>query len=145
MAEGYSVLGLSHVHITTPAELLEDVVKWYESCLGLRQIEKPEGARPEGAWLRIGPQELHVSVDEHNPPKAQHFALAVDELDAVISCLRDEGCHIEQARTIPGRRRFFTRDPAGNRIEVVKFEETKTMAVEEGTPDQRARILHEES
>jgi catechol 2,3-dioxygenase-like lactoylglutathione lyase family enzyme len=47
----------------------------------------------------------------------------VDDLDAAIGRLRAAGCHIEQAGEIPGRHRCYTRDPAGNRIEVVRFDE----------------------
>jgi hypothetical protein len=41
----------------------------------------------------------------------------------VIDRLRDAKCHIEQARPIPGRHRLFTRDPAGNSIEIVSVQE----------------------
>src|SRR5688572_19630591 len=102
MDPGYTVLGIEHVHITAPAELQEDVAEWYRTCLGLEAIDKPEGARSEGAWFRAGAQELHISVDEHNPPRDSHFALVVDGLEPIIECLRENGCHIEQATTIPG-------------------------------------------
>jgi hypothetical protein len=50
----------------------------------------------------------------------------VDHLDEVVERLRETGCHIEQARLIPGWKRFFTRDPAGNRIEIAAREEQTT-------------------
>ena len=117
----FDVRRIDHVSITAPEELLEDVTSWYESCLGLERIEKPQGTRPEGAWFRAGDQELHVSVDPHNPPHSAHFAFLVDDSRRVVDALRSSGCHIEQASTIPGRHRFFTRDPAGNRIEFTSF------------------------
>jgi catechol 2,3-dioxygenase-like lactoylglutathione lyase family enzyme len=141
---GYKVLGIEHVHITTPAELENDVVEWYQTCLNLEKIDKPEGTRSAGHWLRAGPQELHISLDEHNPPRDSHFGLVVDEFEPVIECLRDHGCHIEQATTIPGRHRFFTRDPAGNRVEIIHFDQSQVVATEEATADDRAQILHEE-
>ncbi len=145
MESGYTVLGIEHVHITAPAELHEDVAEWYRTCLSLEDIEKPEGTRSQGFWFRAGGQELHISVDEHNPPRDSHFALVVDSLDPVIDRLRGHGCHIEQASIIPGRHRFFTRDPAGNRIEVVSFDEQEQVVSEEAArTEQRARVLHEE-
>ena len=119
----FSVRGVNHVHVTSPEELVEDVVEWYASCLGLERLEKPEGTRNQGAWFKAGEQEIHISVDEHNPPKDAHFCLAVESLDPVVEGLRGAGCHIEQAASIPGRHRFFTRDPAGNSIEFMSFDE----------------------
>ncbi len=98
------------------------MIAWYEEVLGLERLPKPEGTRAKGAWFRLGPQELHVSTDEHNPPRDAHFALVVDDFAAVVNRLRDAGCHIEQARPIPGRHRFFTRDPAGNSIEFMSHD-----------------------
>ena len=116
------VLALEHVSITSPEDLEDDVVSWYRDTLGLEQMDKLEGARDKGAWFRIGDQQVHVQVDEHNPPKVSHFGLVVDDFEEVVSRLRAGGHHIEQARPMSGRKRFFTRDPAGNRIEIIKIE-----------------------
>ena len=112
-------MSLEHVSVTTPQDLEEQVIDWYRTSLGLEPIEKPPGTRELGAWFQIGDQQVHVTVDEHNPPKAAHFGLIVDDFDEVVTGLRAAGSHIEQARSIPGRRRFYTRDPAGNRIEII--------------------------
>jgi catechol 2,3-dioxygenase-like lactoylglutathione lyase family enzyme len=119
----YQILGVDHVNITTPEEMADDMADWYRDCIGLEDIPKPPGTREGGAWFKAGHQEIHISVDEHNPPKTAHYGLVVNNLESVIDKLRDAGCHIEQARAIPGRHRFYTRDPAGNRIEIVCFDE----------------------
>ncbi len=119
---GFEVVRLDHVNITAPGELIEEVVSWYESCLGLKRLEKPEGTRQEGAWFQAGNEEIHVSLDEHNPPEKAHFGIVVNDFTGVVDALRGSGCHLEQASTIPGRRRCFTRDPAGNRIEIIAFD-----------------------
>ena len=117
------MLRLDHVNITTPEELEEDVVEWYENCLGLEKISKPGGTREAGAWFKIGEAEVHVSPDEHNPHKEAHFCLQVNDFQATVERLREAGCHIEQAGEIPGRHRLFTRDPAGNRVELMSFDD----------------------
>ena len=122
MEEWHRVTRLDHVNVTTPAELEEDVLKWYEDVLGLERIKKPEGTREQGGWFRVGNEEVHISVDEHNPPQSAHFGLVVDDFQALVSRLREAGCHIEQAREIPGRHRCYTRDPAGNQIEFMAFD-----------------------
>jgi catechol 2,3-dioxygenase-like lactoylglutathione lyase family enzyme len=119
---GFRILQLEHVNVTAPEDLETQVIAWYEESLGLTRIDKPPGTRPGGAWFSVGEQEVHISRDEHNPPQTAHFCLVTDDIDAVIERLRADGCHIEQASQLPGRRRFYTRDPAGNRIEIASLD-----------------------
>ena len=116
------VVALEHVSVTSPEDLEDEVVTWYRDLLGLQEMDKPEGTRDKGAWFQIGDQQVHVTIDEHNPPKISHFGLVVDDFDEVVDRLRSSGCHIEQAQPIPGRKRFYTRDPAGNRVEIITIE-----------------------
>lgn len=113
---------LDHVNITVPEELENEVLDWYENVLGLERITKPEGTRARGGWFALDSSELHVSVDPHNPPQTAHYGVIVDDIGAVVEELRAAGCHIEQAGEIPGRKRFYTRDPAGNRLEIASVE-----------------------
>ena len=117
------VVRLDHVNVTTPEELEDDVLTWYREVLGLEPVGKPEGTRSAGAWFAAGDAQVHVSVDPHNPPKTAHLALEVDDCAAVVERLRVAGCHVEQATEIPGRRRCYTRDPAGNRVEILAYEQ----------------------
>ena len=116
------VLALEHVTVTTPEELEDEVIDWYVNVLGLERVEKSEGAKPSGAWFQVGDQQVHLLIDPHNPPKNAHFCVRVADLDSFVDDLRASGCHIEQARQIPGRKRCFTRDPAGNSIEIVAID-----------------------
>jgi catechol 2,3-dioxygenase-like lactoylglutathione lyase family enzyme len=118
-----SVLGLEHVTVTAPEELEAEVIEWYETCVGLRRLDKPVGATPGGAWFEAGAQQLHVMIDPHNPPKNAHFCIRVDDFEGFVQTLRAARCHIEQAPAQPGRKRCFTRDPAGNSVEIVSFED----------------------
>ena len=120
----FTITGLDHVNVTTPDELEAEVLEWYEHVLGLEPMGKPPGSRPRGGWFRAGDSEVHISIDPQNPPKSPHFCLAVDDLDGTVEVLRAAGCHIEQAAEIEGRKRCFTRDPAGNRIELIAFNAT---------------------
>ena len=135
----FDVVGLDHVNITTPEELEADVLSFYTDCLGMEPVSKPAGTRSKGGWFRAGAAEVHISIDEHNPHKASHFGLIVTDYGAVIEALRAAGQHIEQARPIPGRERLFTRDPAGNLIELISFESQATVVYEESiTEGERA-------
>ena len=141
----FAVLGLDHVNVTAPKELEDDVLDWYRDTLGLSPMVKPEGTREAGGWFRAGNQQVHVSVDEHNPPQSAHFGLIVDDYRLVVERLRAAGCHLEQADEIPGRHRFYTRDPAGNRVEILSFDEQRAViTAEESAGDRRATVLAEE-
>jgi muramoyltetrapeptide carboxypeptidase len=122
LTASFHVTGLDHVTITTPVELEGETVAYYRDILFLEQVEKPSGAGTGGAWFRAGGQEVHVTVDPQNPLESPHFCLHVDDFEGVVTQLRSRGFHIEQASAIPGRRRFFTRDPAGNRIEIASYD-----------------------
>jgi catechol 2,3-dioxygenase-like lactoylglutathione lyase family enzyme len=124
------VLGLDHVTITTPPVLEAETVAWYELTLCLERLQKPMGARPGGAWFRAGRQQIHVSLEDRNPHPTAHFGIVVGDFQATIERLREGGFHIEQARLIPGRRRAFTRDPAGNGVEILDREAGATTAME---------------
>lgn len=117
------VLSLEHVTVTTPEELEEEVLTWYSDVLGLTRVDKSDGAKPGGGWFEVGSQQLHLMIDPHNPPKNAHFCLRVADFEDFVGNLRSNGCHIEQARQVPGRKRCFTRDPAGNSIEIVSLED----------------------
>ena len=123
----WGIAGLDHVAITAPEELQEVVLDWYSRCLGFDPVEKPEGTRAGGGWFRVGRQEVHVTVDPHHPSRSAHFAVVVDDFARVVDRLREAGSHIEQASAIPGRRRCYTRDPAGNRIEIVTYDEPEAI------------------
>ncbi|MQB00311.1 MAG: hypothetical protein GEU78_08480 [Actinobacteria bacterium] len=117
----FGVTGVDHVTVTTPEELEAEVLDFYSACLGLDPVDEAEAARAEGGRFRAGSVEIHISIDDHNPHKASHFGLVVSDLGAAVERLRDAGCHIEQARPVPGRDRCFTRDPAGNLVELIAY------------------------
>jgi catechol 2,3-dioxygenase-like lactoylglutathione lyase family enzyme len=127
----FRVTGLDHVSVTTPEDLEADVLDFYSTCLDLESLDRPPGGRAGGGTFRAGPVEIHVSIDDHNPHKASHFGLVVSDFHAAVERLRKAGCHIEQASPIPGRERCFTRDPAGNLVELIAYESTATVEYEE--------------
>jgi catechol 2,3-dioxygenase-like lactoylglutathione lyase family enzyme len=136
----FSVTGVDHVSVTTPEELETEVLDFYSTCLSLEPIEKPDGTRDRGGWFRAGPIEVHVTIDDHNPHRASHFGIVVSDFRAAVERMREAGCHIEQARSIPGRDRCFTRDPAGNLVEILAYEPSATVEYEEGETAPGGRI-----
>ena len=80
------------------------------------------GFRPE-LWAAIAPDAAPPGVAGFNEPIAgpDGYTLPATQHDVVI-WLTGAGYEIEEAIHIQGRRRFFTRDPGGNRIEFLAFE-----------------------
>lgn len=118
-----TVLALQHVNLTFPAELEAETVRFYVETLGLEVLPKPQGRRSQGAWLRVGAAEIHLSPDAPSRTEQlaadRHLCLIVADLDSVEAQLRAVEAPIEHDPRPPaGYRRLFTRDPAGNRLEL---------------------------
>jgi len=111
---------LAHVNVRVPD--LEAAVRFYRELLGLEQIFRKDPAG-KGAWFRLGDGEVHLTEDAApQPVSGRHFACAVEGLEELKKRLTAAGRPIEREEG----RRFFTRDPAGNRIELIE-------AFEQGT------------
>jgi catechol 2,3-dioxygenase-like lactoylglutathione lyase family enzyme len=105
-------LRLTHVNVRVDA--LDDAVRFYGEVLGLERIPRGE-AEGRGAWFRVGDAEIHLT--EEAPQQAlskRHFALRVDDLAEAKRRVTAAGRPVEREEP----RRFWTRDPAGNRIEI---------------------------
>lgn len=115
-------LRLHHVNVVVAPGRTDAVVPFYE-LLGLTRVAKPtEGVSPEGAWFDFpgGRTQLHVSerVGERNAD--QHFAVVVDDLDAMAGRLEAAGHPWTPKPAITGARRGMTADPEGNAVEVAE-------------------------
>jgi catechol 2,3-dioxygenase-like lactoylglutathione lyase family enzyme len=119
---GVAVQTIDHVTVAAPGELEGAVIDWYAGVLGFERLAKPDGTRSAGAWFRAGDVQLHVTIEPAPPARVGHFGVIVDDLDAAVEQLRAAGSQIEPARSIPGRRRCYTRDPAGNTIEILSYD-----------------------
>ena len=122
MAEG--VVGLDHVQVAAPAGCEQVARRFYGELLGLDEVAKPASlAAAGGVWFAWGAQGLHVGVAEDFAPAAKaHPGLRVADmaaLDELTERLRAAGAPVEPDNRLPGHRRFYTRDPWGNRLELL--------------------------
>ena len=111
---------LSHVNITMPEGGQDAARSFYAGLLGLREIPKPQSIRSRGGvWFEAGDLEVHVSVEELRsaPDAYRHFGLECGDIDGLRVRLHTAGVATEDGRPAPWRR-FFVRDPFGNRIEI---------------------------
>jgi catechol 2,3-dioxygenase-like lactoylglutathione lyase family enzyme len=112
---------LHHVNVTCRPDDTETVAAFYREVLRLDPIEKAAGTDPAGAWFAIdGASQVHLSEREAPAHPDAHFALVVDDFSALVDRLRRGRHEWSPAPPIFGGGRGFTRDPAGNRIEVLE-------------------------
>jgi catechol 2,3-dioxygenase-like lactoylglutathione lyase family enzyme len=118
-----SIVGLDHVQVAAPAGCEAAARRFYGELLGLGELEKPEPLRRRGGvWFSLGAQQLHIGVQEpFSPAQKAHPALSVtpDRLDPLAERLAGAGAEVLWDDELSGRRRFFSADPWGNRIELI--------------------------
>lgn len=111
---------LSHVNVTMPPGS-EVAARWfYGTLLGLVEIPKPVSMRARGGvWYDAGGIDVHISGEDvpGSPDTYRHFGLECADIDGVRTKLTEAGIPTEDGRPAPWRR-FFVRDPFGNRIEI---------------------------
>jgi catechol 2,3-dioxygenase-like lactoylglutathione lyase family enzyme len=107
-------LRLTHVNLRV--DRLDLAVPFYRDLLGLQPIHRQD-AQGKGAWFRLGETEVHLAEDPAPQPRSKrHFAVLVADLEEALREIRASGAEIDREEA----GRFWVRDPAGNRIEVVK-------------------------
>jgi catechol 2,3-dioxygenase-like lactoylglutathione lyase family enzyme len=112
---------LQHVNVVVPPGRTDEVVAFYVEVFGLRRIAKPAVLRPDGAWLDVdGYAQIHLSERSGAVHEDSHFALVVDDFAAVRQALDDRGAPWTDQDDIFEGGRGFTRDPVGNRVEVLE-------------------------
>jgi catechol 2,3-dioxygenase-like lactoylglutathione lyase family enzyme len=110
---------LTHVNVTMPKGSEDAARAFYVGLLGLTEIPKPEELRVRGGvWFDADGLEVHLSIEEERGGRDvyRHFGLEGSDIDALRARLEAAGVPTEDGRTAPWRR-FFARDPFGNRIE----------------------------
>jgi catechol 2,3-dioxygenase-like lactoylglutathione lyase family enzyme len=115
-------LGLDHAFLTYPRGGEEQARRFYGVVLGLEEMARPAGlSASAGLWFRTGDQELHLGSDDaHAATKRPHPGFRVENvaaLEELAGRLENAGCEVEWDDRIEGRKRFYVRDPFGNRLE----------------------------
>ena len=114
------IVGIDHVQIAVPRALEDQCLAFYREVLRLPEVEKPEHLKARGgAWFQVGPTQMHIGIDPDASPRSKrHVCFLVRDLAAAKAEILSRGVPIEDEGVAEGLRRFFVRDPAGNRIEI---------------------------
>ena len=111
---------LSHINVTMPKGAEDIARSFYSGLLGLREIPKPEPLQIRGGvWFDADGLDIHLSAEEPRlgADMQRHFGLECADLDGLRARLRSAGVETDDGRPAPWKR-FFVRDPFGNRIEI---------------------------
>jgi catechol 2,3-dioxygenase-like lactoylglutathione lyase family enzyme len=109
-------------HVNLSVDDVERARAFYGGVLGLSPAPRPAdpGGGRAGCWFALGDVELHISEERgaDNARSKRHVALEVEDLDGWRARFAAEGMAVEDGQPLPGLRRVFVRDPAGNRLEI---------------------------
>ncbi|MEM7531490.1 MAG: VOC family protein [Chloroflexota bacterium] len=117
---------INHVQITIPVGDEETARAFYCGVLGLREIAKPESLRQNGGfWLDVGEIQLHIGVENHDHRSSTkaHVAYQVKNLNQWRERFQGLGLLVKENTPVLGVDRFDSRDPFGNRIELMEVME----------------------
>ena len=121
------IAGFSHVNLRVGN--VGEALEFYRDLLGLEVLKRPDfGPGREGAWLRVGDLQLHLSQSREDQPIVTTFGAHVafhvprGDYDALVDKFRSAG--IEFVIEPSYRDDFgtpvvaaFIRDPYGNYLE----------------------------
>ncbi len=111
---------LQHVSIPRPPGSEDLTRAFYGDLLGLPEIAAPNSIQDaEVIWFKLGQDaELHCFREAPlGDTSNRHYCLVVDDVAGIRKKLQDAGYAPYDVEVIPGRPRFFCRDPFGNIIE----------------------------
>lgn len=112
---------MQHVNIQVPD--LDAAVAFYTEVLGLGLNPTPDIGVPAQFVAINDYQEIHINQTDDVKPERAHFALRVDDFNAVYRRAAAAGA-VETKAWGPARRlasgvmQLFVRDPAGNLVEI---------------------------
>ena len=112
-------------HIAVDVKDLDEALAFYTGVLGLKEQGTPENVVAQGViWLEWPDGTVfHIVQSEGMSPSILgHLAIFVEDADAWKEYISAKGVEIESPKVqVYNAKRFFLRDPSGNRFEFVQW------------------------
>lgn len=105
-------------HVSINVDDVDAALSFYTDVLGLQQRDDRPDFGFGGAWLNAGGQQVHLIHAPVPANQGQHFALAVDDLGAVVDELRGRGLTVSDPVKVGAGLQAFINDPDGNTVEL---------------------------
>ena len=118
--------GVDHVQLCVPEgeDARDRATRFYTEVLDFDPLDKPDSLDgTDSFWFGAGGVEIHLGPEPETERSRRHPAFVVDELEPIRERLESEGIEIGSEPPIPGRERFSFRDPFGNRIECIEYQD----------------------
>jgi catechol 2,3-dioxygenase-like lactoylglutathione lyase family enzyme len=108
-----------HIALTIPPGTQAQVRAFYGDILGMTEV--PSTREEGGCHFRSGDMEFDFDVELGSRiPRQAHPGTLVPDIDALAARLAGQGITIEWDDKFPGYRRFYARDPLGNRLQFLQ-------------------------
>ncbi|MBK3585494.1 VOC family protein [Streptomyces microflavus] len=122
MTASVGLAAVDHVQLAAPPGSEDALRAFYTGALGMTEIPKPPVlAARGGCWFAAGPVQLHLGIEQDfRPAKKAHPGLRVTGIVEYAARLGAHGVEITWDGDLPGHRRFYAQDPAGNRLEFLE-------------------------
>ena len=119
------IVQLDHVNVVVPKSHEAEARNFYGSILGLTEIPKPSELQGRGgAWYQLGSVQLHLSAKADTAAaqtRKGHVCYTVADVALAEEQLRSSEIEIiPDGQPMPGKPRFYLRDPDGNLIEIAQ-------------------------
>lgn len=110
---------IDHIQLAMPAGKEEIARGFFRDILNLNELEKPEPlASRGGCWFENKYVTIHCGVEkEFSAARKAHPGIVVDDIDSLAEQLKSNNYTVLWGDALPDRRRFYTNDPFGNRME----------------------------
>jgi trans-aconitate 2-methyltransferase len=120
-AQPAAVSALDHAQLAMPEGEEEAGRGFYGGVLGMVEMPKPPVlAARGGCWFSGHRADIHLGVErDFRPAVKAHVAVAVTDVDEMAARVAAAGRRVTWDDELAPRRRFFTDDPFGNRIEIL--------------------------
>jgi catechol 2,3-dioxygenase-like lactoylglutathione lyase family enzyme len=114
--------GVHHIALTIPPGAEAQVRAFYGGVLEMTEVDGETAAAGGGCRFRWGDMEFDFDVDPGaRITRKAHPGTLVADIDALAARLAERGVTVEWDDKFPGYRRFYARDPLGNRLQFLQF------------------------
>lgn len=115
---------VDHVQLAAPPGSETQLRSYYVGVLGMTETPKPPVlAARGGCWFEAGAGavRLHLGIEvDFRPAGKAHPGLLVRDIGAYADRLVAHDAEVVWDENLPGRRRFYSKDPVGNRLEFLE-------------------------
>lgn len=105
-------------HVSVNVSNVEVSIAFYTDALGGSLRDDRPDFSFGGAWIDLGPNQVHLIEGQVPESLGQHFAIQVRDLDDVVAELRSNGLAVSDPVPVGPSRQAFVNDPDGNTVEL---------------------------